>query len=152
MTRHMVLNKWTLLILAAALVLGFVGFVTARQLKADGGDATLIHACVDDLDQTARIVLPDTECEVGETPKHWSIEGPRGTAGPRGLRGFRGFRGFRGPRGFRGFRGPRGPRGPAGIGFNRDPGGRLFVDEKITVTDEDHNACRVSAQLDTIEA
>ena len=39
MTRQMVSNKWTLLILAAALVLGFVGFVTARQLRADGEGA-----------------------------------------------------------------------------------------------------------------
>jgi len=40
------------------------------KAHADGGDTSLIHACVAK-DGTIRIVSPSTSCENNETPLHW---------------------------------------------------------------------------------
>lgn len=52
-------------------VLGIALNVTfATRVFADGGDATLIHGCVDK-NGTTRIVTPATACKTNETATHW---------------------------------------------------------------------------------
>ena len=71
--------------LGLGLVIGAV-LGAGAAVYADGGDAGLVHACVEL--QTARpnviIVAPDAACPGGFTPTHWSIQGPQGPAGPAG--------------------------------------------------------------------
>ena len=59
-------------------------------VDAHGGDATLIHACVQQATQQVRIVGPNDPCRSTEIAVHWSIAGGPGTQGPRGLQGPRG--------------------------------------------------------------
>lgn len=42
-----------------------------RPAVADGGDASLIHACVQQGSQQVRIIGPDESCRRTETPVHW---------------------------------------------------------------------------------
>jgi len=50
-------------------------------LFADGGDATLIHACVKKANGQVRIVGPDDTCLPSESSLHWVAGAPGNTAG-----------------------------------------------------------------------
>lgn len=50
-------------------------------LFADGGDATLIHACVKKVNGQVRIVGPDDTCLPSESPLHWVAGASGNTAG-----------------------------------------------------------------------
>ena len=82
----------------------------ATIAAAHGGDANMIHACVNtekggDLKGNIRISEPDGTCKVNEQPLDWNIQGPQGSAGPRGEQG---------PQGETGPQGPAGPQGEPG--------------------------------------
>ena len=72
----------------------------AALVGAHGGDATKIHACVEDARGPVRIVSdptpygdPNEACEPDEHALDWSVQGPQGPPGAQG---------------------PQGPQGPAG--------------------------------------
>ncbi|HEX9668867.1 MAG TPA: hypothetical protein VGC93_05220 [Thermoanaerobaculia bacterium] len=50
-------------------------------LFADGGDPTLIHACVKKVNGQVRIVDPNDACLPSESPAHWPASAPGNTAG-----------------------------------------------------------------------
>lgn len=52
--------------------------------RADGGDLSLIHACVKDRGGDVKIVGANSSCPGGYSPLHWGIVGPQG---PQGLQG-----------------------------------------------------------------
>lgn len=61
---------------------------TATMAGADGGDTSVIHACVNNRTGVTRIVGVDDACKiVGEHAVHWSIVGPQGPPGPEGSPG-----------------------------------------------------------------
>lgn len=76
--------------LGLGLVVGTV-MGAGAAVYADGGDAGLVHACIDEQTTTGPnviIVAPDATCSGRfTTPKHWSIQGPQGPAGPAGETG-----------------------------------------------------------------
>jgi hypothetical protein len=54
---------------------------------ADGGDPSQVHACVNSTDEgrpNVIIVDPNDGCPSGYSPRHWSIQGPKGDPGPQG--------------------------------------------------------------------
>jgi hypothetical protein len=57
--------------------------------SAHGGDATLVHACINNNSGGVRIVGPNQACLHNETARDWSIQGPTGPAGPSGSAGLR---------------------------------------------------------------
>jgi hypothetical protein len=55
--------------------------------SADGGDTTIIHACINDSSGTIQIVGANDDCGNNWTPLHWGIQsspGPQGEQGPAG--------------------------------------------------------------------
>ena len=56
----------------------------AVRSRADGGDISLIHACVKDRGGDVKIVGANSSCSSGYSPLHWGITGPQG---PRGVQG-----------------------------------------------------------------
>jgi len=58
--------------------LGILGFslnlLAVTGLFAHGGDATLVHGCVNNFIGTVRAVGPNTNCTNFETPRHWPTE------------------------------------------------------------------------------
>lgn len=80
----------------------------ATTASADGGDASVIHACANNITGVVRIVGANDACSAGPSPVHaehavhWSIAGPQGPQGRQGTQG------PVGPQG------PAGPEGPAG--------------------------------------
>ena len=106
-----------------ALMAGALGLLMGLPppvVYADGGDASLIHACVKKRNPRGqtRIVGPSVRCAADERTNHWSITGPAGPAGVAGLPGPVGAAGPEGPVGAAGPPGPAGgaagPPGPAG--------------------------------------
>ncbi|HEU0106250.1 MAG TPA: hypothetical protein VFT38_08775 [Vicinamibacteria bacterium] len=91
-----------------------VALLAPRPADADGGDPTVIHACVQKSSQQVRIVGPNDACRSTETAVHWSIVGPTGPAGVPGAAGPTGPQGVVGPTGPQGLVGPTGPQGPVG--------------------------------------
>src|SRR5436853_312279 len=107
----------------------FGALIGATVVWAHGGDATLIHSCVDP-SGSIRITgdptpfgSPSNDCKSPEHALDWNQTGPTGPAGPAGgpgpagspgTAGQAGPRGLPGPRGFPGPRGRAGARGPAG--------------------------------------
>lgn len=77
-------------------------FAWTAAAHGNGGDATLVHACVHKTNGKTRFVSPTETCRSTETPVHWarggSVETP-GVPGPAGPPG------------------PQGPPGPAGSAF-----------------------------------
>ncbi|MBI2987964.1 MAG: hypothetical protein HYY45_14465, partial [Deltaproteobacteria bacterium] len=61
-------------------LLGLVIFVALlgvpMMASADGGDTSLVHACVNPSGLT-RIIGPNDSCSSSETPTHWSSTTPR---------------------------------------------------------------------------
>lgn len=55
--------------------------LVTTNLHAHGGDTSLVHACVD-AENVLRLSAPDQECPAGQSPVHWSIEGPPGPVDP----------------------------------------------------------------------
>jgi len=53
----------------------------APPLVADGGDPTLIHACVKKVNGQVRIVEPDDTCLPSESPAHWPAGAPESAGG-----------------------------------------------------------------------
>ena len=75
-------------------VLGATVLLTGTCIAwAHGGDATLVHACIDNSTRIVRIVDPNDDCQRHETAQHWSIQGPAGPVGPQGLQGVPGAHG-----------------------------------------------------------
>ena len=72
--------------IAIVLVMFIVGvFISpAIYTKADGGDISLIHACVRDRGGDVKIVGANSGCPSGYSPLHWAITGPQGIQGPPG--------------------------------------------------------------------
>ena len=56
--------------------------------RADGGDASVIHACVHKASAHVRIVNANQHCHHSESPLHWPAQASTGSAGPRGVRLF----------------------------------------------------------------
>ena len=82
---------------------------------ADGGNPSVIHACVQKSADRVRIVGPNEECRASEMSVHWAITGPQGPAGPAGPAGSPGppgSQGLDGPAGLQGIQGPQGLAGP----------------------------------------
>lgn len=79
----------TALVLGAMLLVALVGGGT--WALAHGGDPSLVHGCVDDVNGALRVVSPDGECSKKETPLDWTIQGPAGPQGPQGEPGVLGF-------------------------------------------------------------
>ena len=96
------LAKWRLLVSGV-----IVAFASGTVLIwAHGGNADLVHACINNLTGLVRVVGPNQSCQVLETPRHWSVQGPQGPAGLQGAQG---------PPGPVGAQGPAGPQGPQGV-------------------------------------
>jgi hypothetical protein len=65
-----------------AAAISFALFVLfAPVLVADGGDATLIHACVKKVNGQLRIVQPSETCLPAEISVHWPASTPANAAG-----------------------------------------------------------------------
>jgi len=70
---------------AAGIVLVLMTWVTLKAvIYAHGGDANKIHACVNTLAGSIRIVGASGGCRRGETPLDWNIQGPPGQPGSPG--------------------------------------------------------------------
>jgi hypothetical protein len=98
------------LALVSALLASVVSaLVTTAVIQAHGGDATLIHGCIN-INGALTITAapgfgnPSTTCPVGQTSVDWSQQGPPGPAGAAGPAGVAGPPGVVGP---------PGPAGPA---------------------------------------
>lgn len=107
-------------------MLGILAIVVGAPAPggADGGDPSLIHACVNPSGLT-RTLAPGDDCRPNETPVHWSIIGPPGPAGPTGPVGPAGPAGQEGPQGPAGVAGPAGPAGPQGPRGLQGPAGPM---------------------------
>jgi stigma-specific protein Stig1 len=57
----------------------FLGAAVPMQAAADGGNAGLVHACVNRWTMV-RIVGPNDACDPGERTMHWALSGPEGPA------------------------------------------------------------------------
>jgi hypothetical protein len=96
--------------LVSALVASIAtALVTTAVIQAHGGDATLIHGCIN-INGALTITAapgfgnPNTTCPMGQVAVDWSQQGPVGPAGASGPAG---------PTGPAGVVGPPGPAGPA---------------------------------------
>ncbi|MGE0686939.1 MAG: hypothetical protein AB7P33_09360 [Dehalococcoidia bacterium] len=74
---------------------GFIATGVTTLVSAHGGDASKIHACVNNSSGTIKIVGVSDGCKNNETALDWNIQGVAGPAGAAG---------------------PAGPAGPAGAG------------------------------------
>ena len=113
-----------------AIVAGVLLVVSGSPALADGGDTTIVHACLIKFNGKTRIVDANSNCKKWESSTHWSITGPTGPAGPQGAAGPAGT----GPAGSQGDPGPQGvagPAGPAGTPYPIDP---VFSDAWSGVT------------------
>lgn len=72
--------KRGLLLGTAALLMALLSASTPERTYADGGNASLVHACVDRWTQV-RIVGSNDACDPGERSLHWVMTGPQGPAG-----------------------------------------------------------------------
>ena len=59
----------------------------AVRSRADGGDISLIHACVKDRGGDVKIVGVNSSCPGGYSSLHWGITGPQGPQGIQGAPG-----------------------------------------------------------------
>ncbi len=84
-------KKWLLLGTMLVLLAGATTVVNAQ-----GGDATLIHACVNNSSGTVQIVDPDDTCKKNWTAVDWSTQGSPGPEGPQGPKGDKGDQGVSG--------------------------------------------------------
>ena len=128
--------KWVV----GGLVLGCVGLslgLAASAVAAQGGDPTIIHACIprerERESGPARIVGPNDTCRRNERSVYWNVTGPAGPPGPAGPVGPAGPQGPAGPTGPTGLtgapglagpagpQGPAGPAGPAGLAVSAGP-------------------------------
>jgi hypothetical protein len=78
----------------------------AASLYGHGGDASLMHGCIDKKKGTLRIVAPSGACTTKETAQDWKIAGAAGPTGPTGAGG---AGGATGPTGATGATGPARP-------------------------------------------
>lgn len=62
---------------------GFFGIYTANFVRAHGGDAGLIHSCVNNSSGTIKIVGPNDTCGTNEASLDWNPNG--GTSQTRGF-------------------------------------------------------------------
>jgi hypothetical protein len=79
---------------AAGMVAGMA--VGGAAVHADGGDGSLVHACVNQADKTRPnviIVAASDGCPPSYTSTHWSIQGPKGEQGLPGPQGAQGPQG-----------------------------------------------------------
>jgi hypothetical protein len=77
--------------MASAKLLAFVAGSTLLSMpvaQADGGDTSLIHACVGKVLGIVRIVRAGQHCHHSETPLHWPAQASAAAAGPRGVQLF----------------------------------------------------------------
>ena len=67
------MQRMKTLLLAMVTALGFAILAALPiTVHADGGDTTVIHACVLNKDGSTRIVSATTTCKNNETPLHWA--------------------------------------------------------------------------------
>ena len=64
-----------------------IGVVFTTLVSADGGDAELIHGCVQTANGALRVVEADQPCRGTETALDWNQQGVPGQAGLKGERG-----------------------------------------------------------------
>ena len=80
--------KRGLLLGAAALLMALLSASTPQRAYADGGNTSLVHACVNRSTQQVRIVGPNDACNpLGEISLHWVMTGPQGPLAPAGQPG-----------------------------------------------------------------
>jgi hypothetical protein len=94
MSRREWLKGWVMWGVGATVLSVLLGLGATTLISAQGGDGSLVHACVKRGTGMVRIVGPDDSCKSQETVVDWGITGPPGA---------------------RGMPGPEGPPGPAGL-------------------------------------
>ena len=82
-------------------------FATIVGVGAHGGDATKIHACVDQAGNI-KIVGPAAACKQNEVALDWNVQGVQGVKGDQGIPGVPGAKGDTGAKGETGEAGPPG--------------------------------------------
>jgi hypothetical protein len=65
------MERWFRLWLRGTVIVAVVVLGTATRAEADGGDTTVIHACVNNSDGSVRIVGPNVVCRANHTALHW---------------------------------------------------------------------------------
>ena len=70
----------------AVLLMALLGVGLATLVSAHGGDASLIHSCVQNLSPGTNVRIMDLfqTCRRFETAVDWNVSGPPGPAGPAG--------------------------------------------------------------------
>jgi hypothetical protein len=101
-----VLMSKLVLIFGSALILVASAGIGVAAIPDEGG---LIHACAKNNKGTVRVVESASECDNGEFPLAWNVQGPPGAQGIPGPPG------EPGPPGPPGQPGPAGEQGPPGI-------------------------------------
>ena len=87
-------------VLNAILIAVLLGMTGVFYVSAHGGDATLIHACVNKRSGDIRIITATTVCDSDrETALDWGVQGPKGDKGDTGAVGSAGPPGPQGPQG-----------------------------------------------------
>jgi len=64
---------WTTSVPGLSLVVWLSAVILPMSAVADGGDASVIHACILRPLGFVRIIAPTASCHPAETPVHWSI-------------------------------------------------------------------------------
>ena len=83
-TKHLL---WALGLIAVLVVLATL---TATGVFAHGGNAKLIHACVNKSSGTVKIVGPNDTCKRNWLAVNWNIKGEKGDKGDQGEKGDKG--------------------------------------------------------------
>lgn len=71
-------NMKTRWIIGVLLAVFWLAPGTVPAVYGHGGDASLIHACVQVHNQSVRIVGANDACKANQVAIHWSITGPQG--------------------------------------------------------------------------
>ena len=110
-------GRASLLVLVVGAALGAATAGGATLVRAHGGDGNAVHACMNNLWKSIRIVTPNGTCSPYETALDWGLQGPKGATGTAGPVGPSGAIGQQGPSG------ASGPTGPLGATGNTGPTG-----------------------------
>ena len=121
-------------------VISALFLLAAPAVHAQGGDASVIHACVHRSSGNLRIVAPDESCRAPESPLHWSAQAaPASGSGPRGVQLFESSGSFTVPAGVNsvllemwGGGGAAGLPSPTGIGGAGGGGSYLRTVASVT--------------------
>lgn len=72
---------------SVSIIAAMLWVVDGGTAMANGGDTSMVHACVHNVLRVVRVVGASENCLRGESPVHWSITGPQGPQGPVGPAG-----------------------------------------------------------------